>query len=120
MENLSVNFSNRIRELRKSNRMSQEELAFNANISAAHLGQIERAEKSPTLGTIGKLADAFGVPIQELFTFESSTDLKNEDDVIMEKIQCHIKALSPEERRDILRIIRIFHRNVMKKDRRDP
>ncbi len=47
--------------------MSQEELAYKAGLRPAHLGQIERAVKKPTVDTIGKLAEALNVEASELF-----------------------------------------------------
>ena len=43
------NFSigNRIRELRLRNHLSQEQLAFAADITTVYLGQLERNEKKP-------------------------------------------------------------------------
>lgn len=58
----------RIREIRINQHMSQEELSFKAGISAAHLGQIERALKNPTIDTVAKIAGALNVPISSLFT----------------------------------------------------
>jgi len=69
MDNLSVKFGKRLRTLRTEKKMSQEELAFKAGISPAHLGQIERVEKKPTLETIGKLAEALEISLPELFSF---------------------------------------------------
>lgn len=48
---------------------SQEELAEHARMHKNYIGGIERAERNPSLSHIGKLADAFGVTIPELFDF---------------------------------------------------
>lgn len=114
MDNLSVKFGNRLRALRSEKKMSQEELSFKAGISAAHLGQIERAEKKPTLETIGKLSEALEISLPELFTFEVSTDYvkKDSENVVVSKINAQLKGLTAEEQQDILRVIRIFRRNL--------
>ena len=70
MREIATALGLRIRELRNERHMSQEELAFKAGISAAHLGQIERALKNPTVDTVAKIAAAMGVPITTLFTEE--------------------------------------------------
>lgn len=116
MEKLTIEFGNRLRSLRMEKKMSQEELSFMAGISAAHLGQIERAEKKPTLETIGKLAEALEVSLPELFTFETcaqriSTDI---DNTVVSKINAQLRGLTIEEQKDILRIIRILRRNMRK------
>ena len=68
MRDIATALGLRIRELRNERHMSQEELAFKAGISAAHLGQIERALKNPTVDTVDKIAGALGVPITALLT----------------------------------------------------
>lgn len=97
--------------------MSQEELSFRADISAAHLGQIERAEKKPTLETIGRLADALELSLPELFTFESKKSSLGSDieNIIISKINAQLKGLTVEEQKDILRIVKIFRRNITKR-----
>ena len=66
MNDLSIKFGKRIRQLRQSLNMSQEELAFKAGIGPAHLGQIERAEKKPTLETIGKIGGSIEYSIESV------------------------------------------------------
>ena len=46
--------------------LSQEELAFEANLNKNTIGKIERGEVSPTIETLEKLADAFGIEFLEL------------------------------------------------------
>jgi len=41
--------------------LSQEQLAFRAGVTRNYVGGLERGEKSPTLRTLDKLADALGV-----------------------------------------------------------
>ena len=96
--------------------MSQEELSFKASISAAHLGQIERAEKKPTLETIGKLADALEISLPELFTFEevSTPNGLEVESTVTSKIIAQLAGLTESEQKDILRIIKIFRRNITK------
>ena len=41
---------------------TQEELSYNAGISRAQIGRIERDECTPTMGTVIRLADSFSIP----------------------------------------------------------
>ena len=66
-----LKFGNRIRELRKLKNLSQEELAFRADVHRTYIGMIERAEKNITLLNIEKIANALEVSIYNLFNYET-------------------------------------------------
>lgn len=56
-----------IKKLRKKHKLSQEELAKKAEITYSTLIKIESgANKNPTLGTIQRIADAFGISLDGL------------------------------------------------------
>ena len=55
-----------LRILRKQKGLSQEELAFQAGINRNYVGQIEREEKSPTIGMVEKIAVPLGVSPSDL------------------------------------------------------
>lgn len=114
MSELTVEFGKKVRSLRQGKGMSQEELAFKAGLSPAHLGQIERAQKKPTLETIGRLADALGVVVVDLFAFDAPVQAENRNNETIEKINSQLLAMSEEDRKDILRIIRIFRRSRLR------
>lgn len=107
MSEFAKELGQRIRQLRLEKNMSQEELAFKSGLSAAHLGQIERALKNPTVDTVGKIASALGVPPAALF----STGLKESapQGSIIEKINAHLLSMDEETQKDLLRIVRILH-----------
>ena len=107
MSTISIALGKRIREIRTQKHMSQEELAFKAGISAAHLGQIERATKNPTIDTVAGISAALGVPITTLF--ENSQIQAPETSAIIEKINSHLLKMTADEQADFLRIVRIFH-----------
>lgn len=64
---LLIQFGKRVRELRLSRGLSQEELGAHAGVHRTYIGMIERAEKNITLENIKKIADALGVSINSLF-----------------------------------------------------
>lgn len=106
MSEMTQRLGLRIRRLRNDRHMSQEELAFKAGISPAHLGQIERAVKNPTVETVARIAGALDVDLAALFASTTSpTPAKN---VTVEKILAHLESMSESEQKDILRIVRIF------------
>lgn len=58
--------SEKIIKLRKEYGMSQEELAFAANVDRTYIGRIENLKRSPTLKTLEKLAKAFNMEVWKL------------------------------------------------------
>lgn len=61
-----IKFGNRVKQIRKDNKLSQEELAYKANLHRTYIGMIERAEKNITLININKIANALNVSINKL------------------------------------------------------
>lgn len=62
-----IKFGEKVRNLRKENGFSQEELSFKAGLHRTYIGMIERAEKNITLINIEKIAKALNVNIKNLF-----------------------------------------------------
>lgn len=62
-----IAFGQKIRKLRLGLKLSQEELAFKANLHRTYIGMIERAEKNITLLNIVKLAQALDCDVKTLF-----------------------------------------------------
>ena len=71
-KNLRKQFGDRLRELRGQKGVSQEALADLAGLHRTYVGGIERGERNPSLVNIGRLAEALGVPVAELFHFPDS------------------------------------------------
>lgn len=67
-EKILIKFGERVRFFRKQKGLSQEQLAFKANLHRTYIGMIERAEKNITLINIEKIAIALNVSITELFS----------------------------------------------------
>ena len=67
-EKILVTFGERVRKFRKEKGLSQEQLAFKADLHRTYIGMIERAEKNITLLNIEKIANALDVNLQKLFS----------------------------------------------------
>lgn len=67
MQNLLKMFGKRVRELRSSRNLTQEKLAELSNLHSTYIGGIERGERNVSLQNIGRIAEALGVEIEELF-----------------------------------------------------
>ena len=53
--------------LRKTNGMSQVDLALKAKVSKSFLSDLERGVRNPSYLTLCKIADALGVPVSAFF-----------------------------------------------------
>ena len=65
-EKILIEFGEKVRFYRKEIGISQEQLAFKANLHRTYIGMIERAEKNITLINIEKIANALEVEISQL------------------------------------------------------
>lgn len=62
----------RIKELRDTNRMSQDELATRSGVSRAIISNLETGTRgNPTMETLSKIATALGVCVADLFSEET-------------------------------------------------
>ena len=59
----------RIKNLRKINGFTQDDLADKANIARSTLGNIETAQNDVTLTKVNNIAKAFNLSLSELFDF---------------------------------------------------
>ena len=55
-----------VRRLRQQRGMTQEELAFEANIDLTYVGGIERGRRNPSLLVLARIADALAVTVSRL------------------------------------------------------
>ncbi len=63
---LSDRFPQVLKEARLQKGISQEELADLAGLHRTYISQIERGLKSPSLRSLGKIADALGILLSTL------------------------------------------------------
>ena len=62
---------NRVRELRKNQKLTQEELAELIGISRQAMNAIEKEKFDPSLPTAFKMAKLFKTSIEDLFMYEN-------------------------------------------------
>ncbi|WP_084800027.1 helix-turn-helix transcriptional regulator [Bradyrhizobium sp. Ai1a-2] len=56
-----------VRRIRVKRGISQEKLAYEAGIDRSHMGSVERQSENPTIDLLGRIAEALGVHLSELF-----------------------------------------------------
>ncbi|MCR8980778.1 helix-turn-helix domain-containing protein [Brevibacillus laterosporus] len=64
-----------LRELRKEQKLSLEELAVKTGVSKLTLGNIERGETNPTLGMLWKISNGLSVPLMTLLKPENEINI---------------------------------------------
>jgi transcriptional regulator with XRE-family HTH domain len=57
-----------VRHLRQQRDMTQEELAFEAEIDLTYMGGIERGRRNPSLLVMARIAKALSVPLPKLLS----------------------------------------------------
>jgi transcriptional regulator with XRE-family HTH domain len=102
---VSESLGSRIRAFRKACGISQEELAFKASVSTTYLGQLERAEKSPTVEILDKIATALDISIYDLFLFDEKVK-ENGSSTTLNKINAQLATLSEDEQAELLKLIK--------------
>jgi len=65
---LILTFARNVRRTRQKKGLTQEELAFEAEIDLTYMGGIERGKRNPTLLVMGRIAAALSVPLVKLLS----------------------------------------------------
>ena len=85
-------FARRLRRLRKAARLSLDKAGEKGGLSGKYWGEVERAEKSPTLEKLAAMAKALGIPMYALVQFEREEDeevLRKRISAILDKATSH-------------------------------
>lgn len=69
-EDFIQKFGQRLKEIRKSKKVSQEELAFKAGFELSQIGRIERGTINTSISHVSAIAKALDIPASELFKFD--------------------------------------------------
>lgn len=59
-----------IRRFRVDKGISQENLAYEANLNRAYVGYIERGERHPSVATVYKISKVLNIELYKLFIFK--------------------------------------------------
>jgi len=87
MKNIKKLLGARIKEIRKSKNLTQEQLAESAGIEIPSLSNIENGKNYPNSETIEKIANGLEMQIFELYIFEHLIE-PSEKDMLEDIIKC--------------------------------
>lgn len=104
MKNVTELFGARIRELRKSRKLTQEQLAEFLGIDQKHISLIELGKSYPSLDRLARIAESLHVSLPSLFEFDH---LENER-VRVEQIEEMLRDLGEKDQQKIFRIVKVF------------
>jgi len=66
MQDLRLVLAKNIKKLRKARGLTQEQLAFEAEIDLTYIGGIERGKRNPSLLVMARIANALSVRVLDL------------------------------------------------------
>lgn len=66
MRDWPAKFGKNVRRLREQRGLTQEQLAFDADIDLTYMGGIERGKRNPSLLVMARIAAALSVPLPKL------------------------------------------------------
>jgi transcriptional regulator with XRE-family HTH domain len=69
MNEILKNFGSRVKQLRRAQKLTQDQFAQKTGLHKNYIGMVERGERNPSLENINIIAEAFGVSLSELFQF---------------------------------------------------
>lgn len=69
MVNINKKLGNKIRELRKKKNLTQEELAYNAELDYSYINQIENGKRNPSIEAVERIAKALGAKVKDLIPY---------------------------------------------------
>jgi len=93
MPTIRERLARRMRFLRKEKKWSQEQLGEKSKLTYKFIGQIERAEVSPTLDSLGKLAKSFNLTVSELLRFQREGAGKTKELIFQELSKGEIETV---------------------------
>ena len=106
----------RFRNLRRKQKISKQEAAFNAHISASHLGQIERGEKNVTIETLEKISHSLQKPLKALVEVGETEEDKDTTLSLLLSLEGEFQRLSSREQARAARIFRLIISLALDKD----
>jgi transcriptional regulator with XRE-family HTH domain len=109
MHNSRKELGQRIRELRKTAGITQEELGEKAELSYKFIGELERGQVNVSLDSIARIAQALGVKIVDLFSKEKIPVQK-----IVIKERSPLSKFSPQDLQLIKKTLRLLNRTFSK------
>jgi transcriptional regulator with XRE-family HTH domain len=95
-----------VRQHRKTNGMTQSELADALNMSTDMVGKIERGYSAPSFVTLEMLGRVFNIPPGTLFSSEFKSDMVSERAKLLDQINMELVNQSDAELKKTLSLLK--------------
>ncbi len=102
MKTTKILLGARIKELRKSKAMSQEQLAEKIDVDPKHLSRIEVGRGYPSLDALENIANVLSVEMKELFEFQHLDSA----DSVANAVDSLLESATENEKRILLKLLR--------------
>ena len=99
---LKKTFALRLKELRKSRNLTQEQLAELVDVAPRHISFIETARSFPSCDLIERICNVFKISYSELFAFKE----KISREVLLDQLSETVKNLDDKKLNSLLHIAR--------------
>lgn len=99
--NIKKLLGKRIKEIRKSAKLTQEQLGEMVEIEPSSLGNIENGYNYPLISTLEKITKALGCSMSDVFEYEHFED----DQILLERINTLLKN-NPDKIRQVYKLIK--------------
>ncbi len=102
-------FGEKLKELRTNRNIFQKDLAEYIGVSRAIISQYESGDKYPSIDTIEKIAEYFGVTIDYLLGSNNTiNDLEEQFPEGVQVLRRATKELTPEARAKMVKLMKAF------------
>lgn len=108
MKSTKVLLGERIKEIRKTRGLTQEQLAELVDIEQKHVSRIELGKNAPTIDRLEKIAEVLNTPVKEFFDFIHLADRETKAQSLEEML----KELDEETQRMAYKVCRSVIREM--------
>ena len=101
----------KLRATRREKNLTQKELGDLAGLSYKYVGEIERAEKNPSIDVLNRIADALKIDLLELIDVNPPTVASKEEEAKkaqIARIEKVLKNLDPDQLGKLLKVAKII------------
>jgi transcriptional regulator with XRE-family HTH domain len=99
-----MNIPEKIKQIRKAKKMSQQEVADKMEMHRVQYTRIETGKAEPTISTLEKIAKALDVEMSDFFKEDDSFDINSKDKTLIEKVRL-LEQLDDKNRTSIYTLI---------------